>query len=1179
MKLEMITKHVKHLFMLVLCLISLNSLASVVGVPNSDSCGLEADGKTFVVGDTTICPQDAGVKGLFEMFPSLTIEVIESLQLKYGAEIVEVLSADPITVEQRRVEVIGFHIKDLLTPLTLIVIGWTIFQIIVTKAGGKGNDATTENDNGGVNIKKTILFFTFAGFMYVPVGNFYLYQYATIIAAIAGLGASNFVISWIVYLYADMTDGDSPSTDIIYEKTSNLESQTVKDFVHSDAQLSAMGSQPDISTGDTNGVKLQEYSGASDGLLLAENEVDLAVCIVQLVNRDMLRLNQYTFARTPVIDSFGFSDDNDQIQTPVELVEDTGKSTINYGSGVQKRSWYELYDRFTDWATGRDPQLCGIETIRFDPSVSEKVLGSGATLNHEKVKPLLEEMVLEKLGSLEVNKPSDLTDISAISQSIHSNLMQAVRSPTGNNKYRIETFNKSIKVADNIRRLNCLTGDLSTSYKDGLESLSKLSDESYEFDLSCVTNIHFHKIRNLVIPEVGNPEMMYTEDQLSDEVKIEAIIQNLKRQINKDISVIAGAHKEHIEPIINSYLESRYLKNNNDLHDILKRARQGGIAMFAANFTNMSLYAEEFLKSSAPYQMLLPDVGIRFLDDKMLPNVDDDNPGVGQIRTLGYDFNVERSDRYLSSDFKVDIGRLASLREYDEQLVAQSSEGVVGEFLGGVVDSLAILSQTTGLGYSERIFAGSTFYKDHLMDGKDINQIKSEFVFSCLSGRYLNEDLGSSYKFNYSMLEQCQMLQSHPTKVISSLGVSMFNTGASLIQYTMIASGVLGEIMKLDITPNAFGKVESNDKPEVGDEDAKDGNSGKKENPTSKALKKLQGMGGFIAGFEPYVYGIGLILVVLGAIFAWLVPLVPAIIAGSIYVLWLLSVAIGVIGGPILLLFAFTPRMNASQGHSSDGAWYKLILQIMLKLPLLVVSIAFVYIACDVSMKISMFIVNIFWQDVSSQDLGTLVYCTLVAVMIVASMYLYAKIYLTMQSKISELTSLILKYAELGAHSTQSSLASYGHTLIMGYLSKDLTREAKERGATFVGARKEIASTPRNLANYADKKFEEHLEAVELKNQKAAQSKSGGKSDEQQAEEQSHQRQVQQNQDADNAERDSKDAAEQKGKQQADEDAALESEGRRQRAETEKLEAKELERQRKAHEESERLKREKEDKE
>ncbi|WP_210499354.1 hypothetical protein [Vibrio crassostreae] len=918
--------------------------ASSAFAASADMCGIDEETGRIKEYDHTICPQDVMMRGVFSLFPDLTIRAIDNFGLEYADDLKKALVTDPIASGQRKLQNASWLFHRIALIIISIFLAFSVWTLIWETAKGKEGQA-----HKSVNFVHSLPFLLLGTLLMLNIDGFYVYQWVAIGCFFVGLGFSNFMISTYAYFTETYTQ---PSVD--------------------DAPV-------------------EVFTSIGEASLLAEREVDLSICINQLVANDIPRTQDsfLWWSPTPTLDTFRHSIYDDDWNSPMEVFMDGDKVIVDYGSGTGETSARNI----ADWWKGRSPQSCGRESVLADEELLMVVRDVKTDFSNSK--EVYQKWALGKLNEgkgddekyteLVVNSNEDVSKLAELNEQFHKGLMSLYRNPVTSNQ-REKAFLMATEIAENVRRYNCLL--------DPLGNIVEVRLDDY-VNLSCASSMEINEITGTITP--APPYMFYTKD-IIDGDKVEIEKDRLKKVIKDGKLALTDFHIENTTKIYQSYLDNRFVKNGHTITSMMRDMRQHGLFNFGANFIITAVYMDNYVRTSAPYEIISPQIDVQFFGDYYIPDIEKDGIRVGKILHAPGAWNALRTKFYGKSEIESEISAISSTKN-TQDLDARSNNLQSG-YKAEIEGLLKRATSVVGLGFTDDVFEGSDFILLAGANNWSMTEISNQFLSKCFAGQ--------TTLFNRAMIAHCTKMLSHPISILKSLGESLFYTGAM----TLITAHATNAALSVAKVKMRHGGVTNKVKKQ-----------GINDPRVAETLKKLQTV---FSASSQYFYWFAWGLISTGVIFAYVIPYTPVFAFTAIAMMQLTTMAIGVIFGSILLYSFFRFRIKGEESSLDNPAFRKLCTQLMLGPVILTVVLVTTYLMLDVAIKLSMQFASMFIAEISSTEGSIMIYFGLITMSIVGSLYVYYKIANEMVNKVSGFYTMLLKLLDLGAHSVNQKAADGG---------------------------------------------------------------------------------------------------------------------------------------------------------
>ncbi len=937
--------------------------ASGAFASSADMCGINEETGRIEAYDHTICPQDVMIRGAFSLFPDLTIRAIDNFGLEYADELRENLVKTPISSGQRKLQNSSWLFHKIALIIISVFLVFSIWSLIWEGAKGKENQA-----HKSVNFIHSLPLLLTGVVLMLNVDGFYVYQWIAIGCFFVGLSFSNFIISTYAYFTETYTQ---PSLD---------------------------------------GEPTEVFTSIGEASLLTDKEVDLSLCISQLVANDIPRAEDsfLWWGTTPMLDNFDPTLYNDDWNSPMEVFEDGDKVIIDYGSGTGEISTRSLLD----WWKGRDPQSCGRETVLADEDLLQVVRNVKSDFSNSKkiyqewaLGQLNEDKGDDKYTELVVNSNEDVAKLAELNEQFHKGLMSLYRNPITSN-HRSKGFSVATKIAEDVRKYNCLLNPLHNLKE------SKLRDYT---NLACISNLDILPESNGLIT-LRTPYTFYTSEILEGD-NVETEKKRLKEAIKKGKQDLTDLHIENTNKIYQSYLDNRFVKNGHTITSMMREMRQQGLFSFGSNFIITALYVDNYVRTSAPYEVISPQIDVQFFGDYYIPNIDKDSIYVGKIVHAPGAWNALRTKMYGTSEIEAEVDAISTTRN-TQDLAARSNNLQTG-YRAEVEGMLKSVTSVVGLGFTDDIFEGSDFILIAGANNWSMTEISNQFLSKCFAGE--------TTLFNQQMIDHCGRMLSHPINILKSLGEVLFKTGA----VTLISGHAVNAALSVANAKGRNGSVTEKTK-----------GQGEKSPRVAETLSKLQKV---FAASSFYFYWFAWGLILSGVIFAYVIPFTPVFAFTAIAVMQLITMSVGVIFGSILLYSFFRFRIKGEEGSMDNPAFRRLCTQLMLGPVFLAVVLVTTYLMLDVAIKLAMQFASLFISEISSASGDIFVYFALITFSIMGSLYLYYSLAKDVLSKVSRFYTSMIKLLELGAHNVNQRAADGGG--LMGVATLGTTMKTSQEMA------------------------------------------------------------------------------------------------------------------------------------
>ncbi|EGR0997172.1 hypothetical protein EHJ37_19805 [Vibrio parahaemolyticus] len=733
------------------------------------------------------------------------------------------------------------------------------------------------------------------------------------------------------------------------------------------------------------------YDATDEATQLTSKEVDIAVCISQLAANSIFLSNDkavYTYDTPPIFNAIKWSMDGDNEITPMEVFDESDNLIVAYGSGVSST---EITDK------DLNPKLCGKERVHQDKTLSDVV--DEVDIDYSNAVEVFQRYAAEQLGKDELTTDNELevTTVDLLRARFFRELMSRYRNPSYSDD-RSQAFLMSMKIGEKIRKYNCLNGDVKAKLRWAKSSLSLIKSGSGlgHYSLACVTNIADGEYGL----SIGDPQLYFDDSVLQN---AEETQQKLGVEIKDDILELNEFHKEMIEPIYNAYLAAGEYKTSDTQTSLIKNLIQQGLMNAPANFLKLAMYTDSKVIGSSLISELKADIQPIPLDDYYLPArnaLPDDEVYVSEIKGIPNSYNPSVKAAYSEVGFDNDLYQIMSAKSplnTSDSITAKIGAKIASMTSSAILDAQAAM----GFGYSLDSLKGSDFLVEAINNGWGKMAIQQQFVLRCITN-----NTGS---FNLEMSSDCLNMQRNPLSLERDIGTQIFQAGATLTQSFLIASltlkafeGVNGEYGSIGKSKSAYLEAAKSNVSKVG-----------------AIFRAVQGTGIMI----------GLTMMIIGAIFSLVLPYIPVFYMLILNTEFAILIAIGIVGGSVLVPMLFKPRINDGHKEIGEDGLMKLCIHIVVRPMSMFVALVISFVVTSLMMKVAMYMMaGLTEQSLNSATGMNMLLMALL--MMCLQMYFYYKVIMFSYSKIPEITNKITQLVKTSGFAISKSFAENGVIMV-----------------------------------------------------------------------------------------------------------------------------------------------------
>lgn len=938
-----VLKAVSKLVTLSLILLISSSAYAATEVKSVETCGLDSDGKVLIA--STICPQNNSMYQLFQLFPDLTLRAINSIGLDYGPEMISrfVGTDGVITREERKLQIVSYHIYQLSKRIVQFMIIWCFFAIIQDLMLGdkdRGAHGRMKRYETGVGV--------FIGtLLMLQVAGFYGFQWLVVFAAIAGIGLSQFVITSIAWMFQANTSPQYLSDDIDYT-----------------------------------------YDATDEATLMTSKEVDMSVCIAQLAANSMLLKAKQTFwgyDTPPLFTKIDFSLDGDAYTTPIEIYDESDDLIIAYGAGVSSSEITE---------DDLNPTLCGKEKVHQDQSLSSVV--DEVAVDYSNAVEVFQKYAAKQLGKEELTTDTDIEVgiVDALRARFFRELMSRYRNPSISDD-RAQAFLMSMKIAEKIRKYNCLAGNPREKFRRAKSSLKLMTDGNGlgSSSLACLTNITI-ELYGLTIDD--SPHMYFDDSVLETAEETQKAIE---AEIVADIQELNEFHKEMIEPIYTAFFEAGQYKSSDTQDGLILKMIQQGLMNGSANYIKLAMYTDSRVVGSTLVNELRPDIQALPLNSYYLPvrnELPADEVHVSTIKSIPNSYNPSVKSAYSAVGFENDLYQVMNSKSplnTSSSITSRIGEKIIS-MISGALESV---QASSGFGYRMESIKNSDFLIEAVNNNWTNLMIREQFLLRCMTS---NLD-----SFNLEMSKDCLSQQRAAPALMKDMGTQVFQAGATLFESFLMAKLTLGVFQK---TSGNFGSIGTS---------------------TNAYLQSANGyvskIGKIFGSVEGTAFMTAIMMMILGAIFALILPYIPVfylLILNSEYTIF---IAIGGVAGCVLVPMLFKPRFNDGHRDVGEDGFLRMCIYIIMRPLALFTALVLSYVMTAISLKAAIYMFAGFDLQMLNFASGiNLVFVGLI--MLGLTMIAYYKIIINSYSKIHEIANKITGILQSSGFEVSKSFADKG---------------------------------------------------------------------------------------------------------------------------------------------------------
>ncbi|CAH0530741.1 hypothetical protein CTH30272_03083 [Allocatenococcus thiocycli] len=727
-----------------------------------------------------------------------------------------------------------------------------------------------------------------------------------------------------------------------------------------------------------------EYDATDEATMMTTQEVEIAVCISQL-NANALLLNNgqdyMTRNTSPSFTNIDWSMDQDDRVSPMEVFDDSDNLIIAYGSGVASSK-----------ATSRDlnPKLCGKERVNQDKQLTDVV--DEVDVDYSNAVEVFQRYAAEQLGKDELTTDNELevTKVDLLRARFFRELMSRYRNPSMSDD-RAESFLMSMRIAEKIRSYNCLAGDPRSKFRKGKSAVRLMKDGANigETSLACVTNLDSDRDGF----SVGIPRVYFDDEVLKT---AEETQKGIEEEIITDIQDLIDFHREMITPIYEAFFDAGRYKSSDTQDSLIKNMIQQGLINAAANYIKLAMYTDGKVVGSTLVSEIKPDIQSFPLDNYYLPIRNALPIGevlVSKIKSIPNSYNESVKKAYSAVGFENDLSQVLNAKSplnKSNDIVSK-----IGHKINSVIDDAIMSVQTAvGFGYTLSAMEGSRYLTEAVAKGWNEQAIVEQYILRCIG--YELET------FNLEMASECRNMQRNPVSLMRDIGTQVFQAGATTMQFTLASSLTLSLFQN---TSGAYGGISTSN------------SSGLKIG--SSYVDKV---GVLFSAIRPTLFAISIGMMVVGAIFALVLPFIPVFYMLILNTEFVIFVAIALVAGSLLIPVLFKPRIEDGHEEIGEYAIFKMCLHILIRPFAMFTGLVMAFIMTSVTLKLALYMTAGLNEQMLTHASGANV--MFVALLLMAmTMYVYYKLIMSSFSKIPELANMITRLLRTSGFAIASSFS------------------------------------------------------------------------------------------------------------------------------------------------------------